>query len=420
VPSYRRRVASTPSSQSFPKRLRLRVALGLVVGFAGCTVYDQALLDSAVGTGGSGGRGTGGGATGGGATGGGATGGGATGGGATGGQGGTTGGSGGVSVAGSTAGGVSGRGGAGSGGSDPSGGTGAMEGGSNGDGGEGDQGSGGSSGAGLGGGGAGGGGTGGTGGTSGAGAGGVGGASGAGTGGAGGTSGAGTGGAGGAGTGGTGGAGAGGTGGAGAGGTGGAGAGGTGGAGAGGAGSGGTGEVCTGCARLSVALDAADERAHYCLTLSGLTDFSAATITFRVARLAGTGGEFLGYIQHGGTPDYLYVESAHTQISSIGTSLSNIVWDVSTVTGTFDKTVIARIGIEVTSEGSSAWTNPTVLYIDSVTVTGSNPAIAAWTFDTSATVYTTPVNSYGTGPIWLNNYSADTTAAGSAISWLGP
>jgi len=209
-------------------------------------------------------------------------------------------------------------------------------------------------------------------------------------------------------------------GGAGTGGTGGAG-GGAGTGGAGGAGAGGTGgEVCSGCARLSVVLDAADERAHYCLTLSGLTDFSAATITFRVARLAGTGGEFLGYIQHGGTPDYLYAESAHTQVSSIGTSLSNIVWDVSTVTGTFDKTVIARIGIEVTSEGSSAWTNPTVLYIDSVTVTGSTPAIAAWTFDTSATVYTTPVNSYGVGPIWLNNYSADTTAAGSAISWLGP
>lgn len=380
MPSHRRCLAPTPNPPSYPKRLRSRVALGLVVGFAGCTVYDQALIDSATG---SGGRGSG-----------------ATGGGTPAGQGGSLGGSGGVSVTGGKGGASGGSGGAsgGSGGAGPTGGTGATEGGSDGEGGEGDQGAGGSSGVGQGG--TGGGGAGGaTGGTGGAGSGGVGGTSGAGAGGTGGTSGAGTGGTSGAGTGGTGGAGAGGA-----------------GAGAGGAGP----EVCSGCARLSVPLNDANDRAHFCVTLEEETDLSAAIITFRVARFAGTGGSFRGYIQHDGSPDWVFLEGADTPFSSIGTTPGDIVWDLSTVTTTFDKTIIARIGIQVTASGATAWTNPTVLYVDSISVTGADPAIAGWTFDTSATVHTTPVTFLAPGPMWHNNHTDDTTAVGSAISWLGP
>jgi hypothetical protein len=203
---------------------------------------------------------------------------------------------------------------------------------------------------------------------------------------------------------------------------GGAGMGGAGGAGMGGAGSGGTGgEVCSGCARLSVPVDEATDRAHYVLTLPGVTDFTSAMFTVRVRRYAATGGSIRMYVQHGGDPDFLYVQNAFTALSGVGTSFQNVTWDVSTVTGTFDRTVIYRVGIEITAnDGSTAWTDPTVVHVDSVTITGTTPTLSAWTFDAASSVNTTPTENGSAGSMWLNSYSADTTATGAAISWLGP
>jgi hypothetical protein len=169
------------------------------------------------------------------------------------------------------------------------------------------------------------------------------------------------------------------------------------------------------------------DRAHYVQTLPSLTDFSEATVTVRVAKLQGTGGWFRIYLQHGGgtlpdggAGDFNYAETPETLISSIGTSFQNITWDVSADTSGFDFAVISRLGIEVSAESGGPWTNPTVLYIDRIDITGASPAVSAWTFDSSSTVDPTPTNFRGAGAFWLNNYSADTTATGCTLSWLGP
>jgi hypothetical protein len=197
---------------------------------------------------------------------------------------------------------------------------------------------------------------------------------------------------------------------------------GTGGGGAGsggGAGTGGSGEVCTGCARLSVPLAASADQAHFTIALPAATDFSAATIALRVARYAGTGGWFKAYIQEG-SPNYLYQDSVETTIASIGTSMQTISWDVATAGTTADKTTIGRIGIEISGNGASSWTNPTVLYVDSIMVTGTTLAMSSFTFDRSTTVSATPTGNGPNNVIWLNNFSGDTNVSGATLSWLGP
>lgn len=193
----------------------------------------------------------------------------------------------------------------------------------------------------------------------------------------------------------------------------------------GGAGSGGSGGTspepfaCTGCARLLVPLDAAGDHAHFTIVLAAATNLSAATITLRVAREAGTGGTLRAYVQQGDSQMFMYRLGPGTDIDEIPTAETmDIAWDLADETG-FDLATIARIGIEITAEGSTAWTAPTVILLDRITVMGANPAVSAYPFDAATTVHPTPVEIYNAGPIWLNSYSADTTAAGSEISWIG-
>jgi hypothetical protein len=350
------------------------VALAFIAAIAGCNVYDSQLIGSAFGAGGAPGTGGTGGSSAGVA-------------GRGGGNGGTAGvpNTGGV---GGTTGGLGGGGATADGGAAATGATGGTEGGSDGEGGE-DPGVGGSAGAG---------------------AGGQGGAGGAGAM---------------AGSGATGGAGAGGAGAGGAG-AGGAGAGGSGaaGAGAGGAGAGGVagsagGETCSGCARLSVPLAASGDRAHFTLLLPADTDLSAATITFRVAKIAGTGGTFRGYIQEG-SPNYASQGATGTTIASMSTGMQDIAWSIASAGTAADKTRIRRIGIEIVGTGGSSWTNPTVLYVDRIVVTGSSLSPATYPFGTASTVHTTPTEQGPTGALYLNSHSGDTTVTGAAISWLGP
>jgi hypothetical protein len=185
---------------------------------------------------------------------------------------------------------------------------------------------------------------------------------------------------------------------------------------AGGGGSAGT-DVCGGCARLTVPLDASDDWAHFVLTLPGATDLTAAVITFRLARAAGTGGSFKGYVQQGSSGDFAYRVGANTPLASIGETQQNVEWDLAGITD-FDLAAITRIGIEVTAAGGSSWSNPTVLLLDSVQVSGAAPALESWTFDDADSVNTTPVETNRPGQLWLNSF--DTTAAGSAVAWFGP
>jgi hypothetical protein len=196
---------------------------------------------------------------------------------------------------------------------------------------------------------------------------------------------------------------------------------GSGGGGAGAAGTAGSGggETCSGCARLSVPLAASGDRAHFALLLPAATDLSAATITFRIANIAGTGGSFKGYIQEG-APDYVSQFSNGTTLASLTSDMQEITWNVASAGTAADKTQIRRIGIEIMGSGGSSWTNPTIVYVDRIVVTGSSLTPASYPFDTTDTVYTTPTGQGPTGALYLNDHPGDTNVTGAALSWLGP
>ena len=181
-------------------------------------------------------------------------------------------------------------------------------------------------------------------------------------------------------------------------------------------------ESCTGCARLSVPLAGANDRAHFIILNSPLLNLSAttATITFRVFVRAGTRGSFQGYVQHGANPDggsggFAQFFQGWQELSNIS-GFQNIVWNIGSAVTSFDKTVIERIGIEITgsdTKDSGAWTNPTIVYVDSILVSNG----PSFTFDTSGTISSSTTNAPA-GVMFLNSF--DGPVAGSQVTWLGP
>jgi hypothetical protein len=181
-------------------------------------------------------------------------------------------------------------------------------------------------------------------------------------------------------------------------------------------GQGGAATGASGCAKLSVPLDAAADKAHFVTSLTTNADLSRATITMRIYVEAGTGGVVFNYVQDS-SDRFLGAAMRPAIAMSVG-KWSTLTWDVGAeppLTTGITKTAIKRIGIEVNASGSTAWTSPTVIYVDSITVT--TPA-HSFTFDATATV---SAMSATTDPasqaLWLNSGSTDTTAARTALSW---
>jgi hypothetical protein len=164
-----------------------------------------------------------------------------------------------------------------------------------------------------------------------------------------------------------------------------------------------------------VPLTSATQRTFFVIDLPDFTDFSNASLTFRVLPVSVSGGRILAFVQHDGVPpgDYNLIQGGLRTLSSLS-GWTTITWNIAqTVPGfTFDKTVIRRIGIEVSGTGSTAWTNPTVLELDSITITD---AIAGpFLFDAAASVDadTTEPNVLG---IATNPPDA---VPGSTLDWL--
>lgn len=186
-------------------------------------------------------------------------------------------------------------------------------------------------------------------------------------------------------------------------------------------GSGGSGssEVCSGCARLSVALASALDRARFIITMPSNTNFETAVITLRVFRRAGTGGQLRSYLQHGGGP------FGFAELALGGRDLADLsgwvdlTFDLAPVTD-YDKTIVRRLGIEIVGTGASSWANPTVVYVDSVSITNTALDPSVFAFDSANTVVPTPrTSSPGDQRMWLNSGSGDTNVA-ATLSWLGP
>jgi len=80
------------------------------------------------------------------------------------------------------------------------------------------------------------------------------------------------------------------------------------------------------------------------------------------------------------------------------------------------KTDIRRVGIEINAApDTTGWSSPTIVYVDSITVTTS---AESFTFDAASSVSTTPTGTDVAGQVmWQHNGSSDTTSTGVALSW---
>jgi hypothetical protein len=137
-----------------------------------------------------------------------------------------------------------------------------------------------------------------------------------------------------------------------------------------------------GCAVLTVPLAAEGDRTLYMLELPQLVDFSAASLTYRVYVDAGVGGRIIAFAQHG-APDYQLIQGGQRFFDQLD-GWTDVTWNVGDVETTFDKSVIKRIGFEISTEGAAAWSNPTVVYLDWITLS-SNMA-GPFTFDDASSV----------------------------------
>jgi hypothetical protein len=198
-----------------------------------------------------------------------------------------------------------------------------------------------------------------------------------------------------------------------------AGGGGSSGGGAGASGSAGSGgaETCpgaSGCARLSVPLAAAGDRTHFSIALGATVDFSTAVVSYRVRRVSATGGRVWAYVQHGGTPDFDLIYGGSRDLDQLGSDWTTVTWDIASTVPPFpfDKTVIARVGIEILASDPGPWTNPTVVDLDFIEVSG--PDVGPWPFDDAASV---SMETGSPGVFWMSDNDGE-LVLGSSLVWI--
>jgi hypothetical protein len=186
-----------------------------------------------------------------------------------------------------------------------------------------------------------------------------------------------------------------------------------------GGGGGGAGASASGCATLTVPLNGAADKAHFVISLTAPADLSHATISMHLYVRAGSGGSIFNFVQDSGTYHFFGVTPAQRAALSSFSGWSTITWDVGAQADTgatgIVKTSIKNIGIEIGAQPSSSWTDPTIVYVDSVSVT--TPTLS-FTFDGSSSVDTTPTTTAATGQaLWVNSGAMDTTAVGVTLGW---
>lgn len=171
-----------------------------------------------------------------------------------------------------------------------------------------------------------------------------------------------------------------------------------------------------GCARLSVPLTSSGARTHYAITLGQNTDFSSAVVRARVYAASASGGRVDLYIQHGGVPDYNLIYGGGLDFDELD-GWAELEWTVASTIPDFefDKTLIRRVGIELAATGSGPWQNPTVVYVDSISVSG--PSVGPWNFATAATLSATPRDAEP-NLLWMSD-DDDEFVPGSTLGWLG-
>jgi hypothetical protein len=202
----------------------------------------------------------------------------------------------------------------------------------------------------------------------------------------------------------------------------GAGSGGNGGSGGkGGTGTGGSGTTANGCAELSVPLNGTMDKAHFTISLNSPADLGSpgTTMSLRIYVEDGEGGRIFPYAQDA---DYNFLGPATADRALLAEQQGweTITWNVAAEpagTSGIDKSNITRIGIEIQAAGSTSWSNPTIVYVDSISV--DDPALSfGFGMSSSVSTATNQTTDPNSQVLWLNADSADTTATGSEASWV--
>jgi hypothetical protein len=167
-------------------------------------------------------------------------------------------------------------------------------------------------------------------------------------------------------------------------------------------------ESCTGCARLSVPFTTDNSETFYQINLPA-TDLTNAVVTFHTCVWSGVAGQIAQiYVQDGSAQSFAGRFSNYLTFGTIASCQSGQFSDLTitaSATDTFVPSAVTAIGIKLnTPTGLTGYPNPTIVYVDSITV--SNGAVGPYTFDSSES------------PLMINPYN--NPVAGSAISWQGP
>ncbi|KYF87281.1 hypothetical protein BE18_06905, partial [Sorangium cellulosum] len=152
--------------------------------------------------------------------------------------------------------------------------------------------------------------------------------------------------------------------------------------GAGGEGGGGTtdpSESCPGCARLSVPLTSAGTATQFFIGFDEAIDLTGAVVTFRVKAHTGTHGGLQPFVQNGGELFWANVGYTWNPVADLGewTDLTIDVDALAPASPFFNPTQVKLLGLQITAGNTGPWANPTVIYVDSITVTKGGSTSAA-------------------------------------------
>ncbi|WP_437691023.1 hypothetical protein [Sorangium sp. So ce176] len=131
------------------------------------------------------------------------------------------------------------------------------------------------------------------------------------------------------------------------------------------------GEHCSGCARLSVPLTAAKQATQFFIGFDEAIDLTGATVTFRVRAHTGTSGGVQPFVQNGADLFWANIGYTWNPVADLG-EWTEFKIDVDTAAAAspfFNRTVVEVIGLNIAAGDTGPWANPTVIYVDSITVT---------------------------------------------------
>jgi hypothetical protein len=178
----------------------------------------------------------------------------------------------------------------------------------------------------------------------------------------------------------------------------------------------------TGCAKLYVPIDAGNDQAHFVIGLGSSSDLSSATtgiVSMRVYVQAGAAGTIFNYVQDSQFRFLGVATAMRPDLSSISgwqTLSFNVGGQADTLGSGIAKNNITRVGIEINAApATTGWSNPTIVYVDSITV--GTPGLS-FPLATTSTVNTTPMTTDAPNQaLFLNSGPGDTTATGVTLSW---